>query len=428
MGLGIQGGGFSKGTGGNARISSPGKNDPIDQPFDLKNVEEVGPSRSGVGAAGLEKTEAPVESKQVDGQKKVDLPDVVKGPAKWSMSKDDMFNQLLKLKMPPTRENQEKLMSLLEHGIPASLENFETLNKLMKGKKDSYTLQSSILTMAKGLGDSSKSVSVLSSFLANVAAFPQLENQAQFSLSQLQQVLSQAQKLLGDGLQSGLITVLADMDDAFKTLKKKSQSGGLTIDSRAGLADDFKTLLGFLGGLEKKLEKQPTDDPLLKPLLSAIRAAKEDSYSYLSSLTSQAILSKNNPNMMESQEFMYWQIRNPFLVADRPMDLLIRKEGKNNKRLDPEKTSVVLNFETASLGALSIVLEVNDSKVWTTFHTDKIENEPLIHSFKADFKDRLAALNYELVGVKVTQKKLNIKQMLTPTYDLNHFSRINTEI
>jgi len=151
--------------------------------------------------------------------------------------------------------------------------------------------------------------------------------------------------------------------------------------------------------------------------------------SLLDTFVAQSILSKDSAIQSTTEQFVYWQIPNPMMAKSGVIDILIRKDrDRKKKNLDPNKAKIILKVETPELGEVGIVVDVLENRIWYLFHTDNEYTKEFITKMTEDLKQRMAALNYDLVGFQAIKKRLDVKKVLLPTFNLDHLSRIRTEV
>jgi hypothetical protein len=354
-------------------------------------------------------------------------------PASRPMTKNDVLNQLLKLQVIPTKENQQILLAMLEHGLEASPENFETIQRLVKGNAKASTVKSAIIAQTKGLSQFQKSVDVVAQFLT---AHPQLTEQTQ----KLQQQIAKIQSLFDEmggiikpELLAGLTSLLSDVDEEFKKLTKKAKNKPNTFPKfkHGTLLTDMKSLHDFLGGVISQLAEQHPDNAKIADLQKQIHELKKGLSTLVDTLTSHLIISQNSENISQlaNDKFTYCMLPNVLAENEKDIELLIRKNGQNkDQQIDPNKTQIILKFETEEIGEVAVILDVKDEKIMSTFQSSLEKTQRNISRLIPEFKKSLEAHNYELVGIKNLQKKLNVKKVLFPTTNLDKLSRITTEV
>ncbi len=393
------------------------------KPFALPKTQQANTASE---AAPITKT-APVSS-----------PDTVK-PAESKpipstarpLDKTDIINFLVNFQKSPTQENQTILSYIIQHGLEASLENFDTVTRLLQGKNKPNAPESAVVSVLKGLADVPKSVDILGTFVANNPQIALNLDQVQGALKQLQQSLQQHQGLFDVSLFTGFIGILSTLDDNLKKLNKKAEDGDMALGElkRGELLNDVKVLTEFLGGLEEKIQRENPQDSPLSGVRQNISQLKEKLTGFLDNLTAQVILSKESGvQQLGTDKFMYLQMPNPLTEKPSNIELLIKKDPQKNGALNPAKTRIIAKFDTPDLGELSVTLDVADKKVWYLFYTQNSETKSAVMKLSPELKEQMSALDYEVMGIQAVEKKLDIKKLVLPTLNLDKLSRINAEV
>lgn len=348
------------------------------------------------------------------------------------ITRQDIIDLLFQFQQAPSAENKQILSSMIQRGIPVSAEAIEDIRTLMKGAQRGHAIESAVVSYSKGLKNS-KSVNLMSSFFSKELQLSQGLAQLQGSLGQFSSMLQNNQSLFNAGLFTGLSSIISLMSDDVKKLTEKSKDDTFVFSSlqRSGLLKDTKTLLGFLTGLEKRIERQSKDigqAALFKRSSAALRQALGG---VVDSLTSQIMLSKEGlSHQFNTDLYAYWQIPNPMAQSSLPVDLLIRKDKQGSKReIDTNQTRIVLKFETPELGEVTIIIDLKENKMSYNFQTDNGETKQYITEMSAELKDRMETLDYDMVGLQttVTEKQLDLTELLLPIINLDKVNRIITE-
>lgn len=397
--------------------------------FNPKGVEESQGVNRNIGAPSGISTAEQVSGTENsnDIQKKNEKKDAKKVTAR-PMAEADIVDQLLKLQRPPTPENRQILMAMIQHGIEASEEHFNLISKLKKKSGHAQNnIESAVVTVAKGLGESPKTVDIIAQFLSKNSHFSKQLAQLKQTMASFRASLHVNQSLFETGLLTGLNGILSELDDQLKKLSKKTHDGQVaTMIDRKGLSDSFLTLSGFLGGLKETLGKDA------KPILRPINQFKADIASFVQTLLLQGVLSKDSQthSLGMNERFAFWQLPNPMAAGPKNIDVLIRKRpgGRKKNRFDPNKTRMVMKVETESLGELGISIDVLDKKLWYIFESDRFETQQLVKKMERELLERMTAIDYQTAGIKSVKKKVDIKKLLLPVHRLNSLSRIDTEI
>ena len=404
-----------------AGINIPSNFDPnrIKKPA---SSEELGPVRTkAADAPAIAGESAAAETTQTETKKRPDVHRLY--------NNSDIKNLLVKFNIPLKDPNPQIMTSIMEYGLAASGENFDEIIRLLKGRKDPKSIESAVVTLMKGLKSAPKTVDVLVNFLKGGLQHTGLLTSLNSQLTSFSKILKRSESLMSKGLHEGITSIIGELKSNISKLTKKNKEIDIELLRRKGVLTDIKTFFDFLGGVAKQVAGEDSSD-IKKAFLNGIRDLKKDLEKSLSHLTSQAILSKDSMTQIIGQDdFAYWQLPNPMAQGPKSMELLISKKRKGSQSvIDPQKTRVILKFDTPDLGALAVELDVLDKQVWTKFFTQNNESHPFINKFSADLRDRLQSIDYEMVGFQVKNKPINIKKMLLPTYELDKMSHISTEI
>ncbi len=394
------------------------------------SVEESGrvdsrvaaPGTSGIGSAADSKKAIPLQQ----------TPDSTSPTIARKFRSDDIKSLLVEgLNKPLTQENKQILTTILQYGLDASGDNLDVISRLTQGKNQANAIESSVISLLKGVSDTPKSVDIVSKFLNNQINSTQANKQLSISLSQFQQFFSTLERALPAGLFSNLSEILDGLD---RNLKKQSQINQETalliaLQNKGATVKEFHLFTGLLAGLADQIAQSSPE--LEANYRNQLNQLKESIGKFIESNLSQAIISKENTlHNIGFDEFSYWQIPNPLSENKKPIELLIKRDKNRNKdqKFDPEKTKIVLKCETEDIGELSIIVEITGKKVWYLFFTENLNTKMHIRQTTKDLQTRLAALDYELINVQTMPKKLNIKRLLLPTVNLDKLSRISTQV
>ena len=331
---------------------------------------------------------------------------------------------LLNLKMPPTKGNKEALMGLLKFGLEASRQNIQLIEQLKTGLHSKSSLDSILLAKKKGFEGSTKGVQALDTFLTKNTNISKQLKALILQISKTQVAIKSVENLFSSGLVSGIYSVISDLDKSLKKLQQMQSGKDINID-RVSLVKDLKTFSEFMTGLSSQLNQL---DPAQLLFMNNVNNLQSKISAFLENMLSQVILSHHSASMglTEALNYAYWQIPNPFF-PDESIDLLVSQNSR--KKIDPdEKINIIMKLETPDLGELGIKLDIQDQKLWVVFHTTNGRVKHLIGKLVPDLKDQLGAYNYQIQRVQMLQKRLNIKEFLVPTTNLNNISRVQTEV
>lgn len=345
------------------------------------------------------------------------------------ISRADIVDELVHIQKAPTTDNIQIMSTILQFGLEASASNFETVQTLVKGRKSTNSLESSVASLSKGLAETPRSVDIIGHFLNNQLQINQQLQQLQSAMSQFQLSMNFASTFLDSGLLAGLGAAVSELDDALKKLSKDpNERMDWSELSRGGLIKDFKALYEFIGGLRQKMSQEGMTSALERFLKSST-ALQGGISGFLESLTSQAIMSEQVAQQVGNDRFGYWQFPNPWMQGQAVMELLVRKDPlKKKTEYNTQKTRIIVKFETKDLGEMTVILDVLDKKLWMTVSSDRSDSRQLVTQWIGEFKDQISTHGYELVGLKTTENKIDIKQLLLPKLNLDTLSRINTEV
>lgn len=393
------------------------------------SVEEFQPTNRNVDAA-IKSNSATDIKDATDVKSKTDIPQREPERIARPMQNRDIIDQLLSLNLVPTPDNKEKLLSMLQYGIEASKDQFSKLDELVNAqpKSGKSTIESAVISLSKGLSEIPDTVKMIFQYLTGEASFATGLTQMRDQIKTLMSILQNNHEFLEPSLLAGFASVLGGVDDDFqKRLKQFTKGNASAIASREELANGLATLSGFIEGLIQKKGEAENPTAKLQLFLEKLQGFNRELKGLIDQVMAQAILSKD-PDRMHSfynDRFFYWQIPNPN-DPNNTIELLIKKDA--DKTINPNKTQVILNFETQDLGALGVKVDIVDDKVWYVFHTEDAEVRRHISGLSVDLKARMAGLNYTLVGVQSVSQPLNIKKKLLPTFNLNSFSRVRVDI
>jgi hypothetical protein len=379
----------------------------------IDSAENVAPAKPITAPEGAEKT---VETPRIET--KVE-----------PLSAKHIVDILFDLQLPPTKENKDIITTMIKYGIPATADGVEVVNTLIKGKKKGNALESAVVALSKGLSDNSRSVDLLSSFFSSQLQFSEQLNELKGSILRFQSGLGKFQSLFETGLFAGLSSIVSDLDEELKKFSKKSGDKGITQFSREGLITDLKGMFGFLAGIGKNLERKHGSSDLFQNFKTELHGVRKSLAGMINALVTQVVLSKSS-GFHGLDDYAFFQVPNP-LASDQSkknINLLIKKSKKGKvSEINPEKTRMVIKFETPELGEVAVTIDVSEKKLWYTFQTKEGETKRYIMSMQKDLLDRMSKLDYNVQGIKTLLKKLDLKKLLLPTLDLDKLSRVQAE-
>ncbi|NDC82539.1 flagellar hook-length control protein FliK [bacterium] len=394
------------------------------------SIEEAQGINKNIGAPGSVETTTKVAASKPTTKNDPTSPTQPRETVSRPISRSDIVDQLVQIKHPPTSENIQIMSSILQFGLEASAQNFETVQTLLKGRKANNSLESSVVSVSKGLAEAPRSVDIIGHFLNNQLEISQQFQQLQNAMANFKLNLNWSSELFTTGLLTGLTSILGDLDESLKKFSKSSkEKANWNPASRTELINDFKSMLEFLGGLRQKIGLDHGDSPSAKRILEASQQLQHDISGFLEALTSQAIMSEQIAQTGITDRFGYWQFPNPWMNGKSSIELLIRKDPlKKKTEYNPQKTRVIIKFETQDLGEMCITLDVLDKKVWMQVNTSKTDSRMLLTQWIGEFKEQLSVQNYELAGLQTSDKPISIRNLILPKLNLDNLSRINTEV
>lgn len=418
--------GINFGTGASKR--SPGSSQPIKPASSSEEAQTNTSFSKSIDSADKISPQKPIEAPQ-SADRPVDAPKIETKVE--TLSSRHIVNLLFDLQLQPTKENRDIVTTMIKHGIPVTADGVEVINTLVKGKKKGNALESAVVALSKGLASNSKSVDLLSSFFSSQLQFSEQLSELKGRLLQFQTGLGKFQSLFETGLFSGLSSIVSDLDEQLKKMSKKGSDDKIELSkfSREGLLTDLKAFSGFLAGIYKKLHRTHQQSSLFQKFTAELKSLQGGLSNLMNALTTQAILSKSS-QFHGLDDYVFFQVPNPLASeqSKKNINLLIRKNKRGSEsKIEPDKTRLVIKFETPDLGEVAIIVDVADKKLWYTFQTKEGKTKQVIMSMQKDLQDRMAALNYNVQGVKTLLKKLDLKSLLLPTLDLDNMSRIQAE-
>ena len=427
MGLSINGGGAR---GRNMWDPSlPGGKAPgaagIEKPFSTEEAQSVNKNISAPSPVETAKPVSRTREAAAPEKGQESRPDIAR-----PMEKSDIVSQLLRIQKPPSPENIQILTTLLQYGLEASGQNFEQTQYLLRGQNSTARVESAVASLSKDLGTAPKSVDVLANFFKNPGAMTGQLQQAQVALRHFQQAMSWGQQLFDPGLMAGLASILTELDDQFKLWTNRGEEIlDLTKLQRSAMIQDGKALMSFLSGLQEKLVVSGQHQtPAGKAFLENLAMLRERLTGFTESLLSHEILSvQQGGTGVSSDSYLYFQVPNMLHGHHYPIELLLKKNHKKKKSVNPEKTTIVLKCVTPDMGEVSVVLDVEEKNLVMTVYADRSDTRESVLRWVGDLKNRFESLDYQLKRVQTLAKRLDIKRMLLPLINLNTLSRISAE-
>ncbi|MGE4169390.1 MAG: flagellar hook-length control protein FliK [Candidatus Margulisiibacteriota bacterium] len=427
MGIGITPGGL----GANSQGLNVPRVAPVGKPPETENAQ-----RSAINVSSTSSAPAPASTQAVTQT----APATETKPAQPTkpqsevvpMSRSDLVAHAMQLQVQTSATNLQILETMVQHNLAPSKENFDQVARVLKGNTGITDIEAAVVTVEKGLGSNNRSAESVSSFLTNMAKMTEQFQTTQTALSQLKSIIQNNQQLIGSGLVASISALAGSMDDEIQKLLKKSSDSedqlNLQIFDRGKWVSDLEAMRGFMAGLEKNVDKAESN-AVPASLKESLQSVQKQLTGLTNTLVSQLVLSKESPFVTFGKDtYMYWQIPNPFVAKPSNIDILIKRDPKKRKGVDPQKTKLAIKLETPDLGEVAIVVELSDQRVWYIFNTDNEETRQEITRMNVDLKERMKSLNLDLVGFKTAFKKLDIKKMLMPVVNLDSIVRIQAEV
>ena len=341
-----------------------------------------------------------------------------------SINQQDIRQGLLSLNKLPSEANTRIMMEILAHGLPASAEVFDAIEQFGKGKTKGNKLESSVISYSKGLGANTKSVNLISDFLAHNVQMSTVMTQFLARLERFRGSMSNYRNILNPELFTGISSIVGDFLKDMKLLKKKTDKFDLKaiLSKEGSLVQDLKYLQEFLKGVQQNLSgKNSLMAEDLKQLLARVVS---DSSSLHDVLLTQLVLSKNPQNAQIADNFFhYWLIPNPFVQGARDIEMMVAKDKENLKRINPDQTKIVLKCETSQLGTLTIIIEIDGKQMVQKIYSSKELTRQFVVDYTPDLKKSMADLNYNLTAVK-PYKKFNSEYLSHSSFVLSFSSKM----
>tara|TARA_B100000427_G_scaffold23784_1_gene17694 strand:- start:1569 stop:2759 length:1191 start_codon:yes stop_codon:yes gene_type:complete len=363
------------------------------------------------------------QSKSVD-QPATKTPEYVR-----SLNSQDISQALLNLQKAVTPENKQILTTMLLYGVETSPEAFDLVEQAVKGSKKGNKLEASVIAYSKGLNANSKAVDLISKFLSHNMQFSRGLASLSSGLNQLKNGLSGFNAFLDPSLVAGVAGFLDDFIEDTKGLKKHADNLDIKglFSKQTDLIQDLRYLKDFFKGIEKKLSS--SNNLIADNLKEVIKKVEKQATEFHDVLLTQLILSKSPGNQQIAEEFFhYWMIPNPMATKAKDIQIMVSKDPKNKKKINPYKTKIVMKCETSDLGDLTIIIEIDDKKMAYKIYTSSELTKKFVIDEAPELKKSMEAMNYEVTTIQALKKVINIEKLLLPTVNLNTIKRISTEV
>lgn len=353
-----------------------------------------------------------------------------------ALSKTDISTQLVQLGLSASKENVAVANNMLQHGLELSTDNFNNLFKMMKGKgAGSLTQKSAMIALTKGLEDQPGAVKSLETFFGKNPQISKQMQTMQTALASFRSAIFGGKNLLSPQLSSQLIQLVANMDDKFKKLLNGDTSKESITEQmmRDGSVKDLGAFKSLLMGIAKKLNnvKNPNMAKEAKQLGKSFLGMARHTDEMLQNLTAQSILSKPGArqDVAMPDKFAYWQIPNALAETASSIEILIKRdESKKNKEINPNKTQIIIKIETEELGEITIIIEIEDKKIWYVFNNDSEAVRSFINQNSVVLKERMGSLNWDVKGIQAVSRKVDLKKFLVPTINVDRLKRVSAEV
>ncbi len=389
----------------------------------VKSDEQVQERKFSVAAPS--KTTAPTQTPEL--AKPRDTPVVPKPTVSRPVSPGDIADHLVSMGFPPTTRNTETVSALLKYGVEASKSLMEMVQSKV-GDGSARSIEAAVVSLSKGLGADPKSIDLLSQFLRDPTSITSSIKAAQQATQQFIQILNRSTLMLDPGLFSALSALFPKYEKELAKMTGEAHTSR-TLErlqvSRGALGDDTDAILRLVSGLEQQLSR--TAGPRSE-LLGSLSEMKKQLSGLLGQLALQGILSKDPETaaMWLNDRYFYWQLPNP--LGAGAIDILIKKDTKKKSGMNPSKTRLVVQFDTPDLGQIGVIVDVADTKIWYSFHSETSGTQQLILQHLVALKDRMEALNYQVISLNAYHRKVDLKKLLLPTLSLDRLHRVQTEV
>lgn len=339
-----------------------------------------------------------------------------------SYSVQQLVNVLLSLGIQPRQENVQLATLMVQHGIELTAENFTFVKQaaMMAGGVDALSNQlASMVAISRGVADNPVALNALCQFLAKN---PQIANQ----LMNLQQVLANLTTAFNQltNLPPALQGQLAALSQSIGGLDQKIARGEI---GRGELAKDARALKALLNGMEgmiNKAQNQPGGQAAARALAQANQQTEE----MLQNVLASSIFSQPKVNTDTSQPNIYYA-QMPNLSGQTPAqaEILIKREDRGKKKINPRKTVLILGLDALVLGKLAIEIGVDEKKLDFKFTTALEEANSMIRGNFTDLRERLEKKGYESQRLRVVTEppKTDFRQYLLPVINLEDLRRVS---
>ena len=376
----------------------------------------------------------PIAPEQIAAQQEVETvssPDIKKKEVyRRLINSEDISKHLLLLNKPINMKNRQILMTMLQHGVQASPENFDKIENMIKNKKEGNYIESSVIAFSKGFGGNSRGIELISGFLSHKNMMFQSFLKAETGLKNLLLFLNTHKGTDPASLLFAFAAVSHDVLIEFKKFKEmieKRKTQKVLAKSKEFI-NDLKFYNEFVSGLQYKLEGQDSIDSQSKSLLNHLKSIKKSFSEFYNSLLTPSVVSKTPDYFDVNQElFHYWMIPNPYVKGNKDFELLISKDKQNNKKFNEKKATILIKCETGDMGELTIHVTVDEKKCFYKFYSKNEKVRSFVLDHTGDLKKSMESINFQLTGMQVLKKEDVLKKLIFPIFNIDEITRISTE-
>lgn len=350
-----------------------------------------------------------------------------------SLSKADISAQLVSMGIPSSSDNVQLASKMLMHGLELSQDNFSNLFKMMKNGSGSGTQQSALIALSKGLS-SEAAVKTLDGFMANNPKMTSEMQLFQTAMNNFKTALLTGKNMMQPQIINNLLSILSKMDDKYKKMLEgnMSKEDMLQLMDRDGMMKELRAFKGLLAGVSHKMmQGNAKMSKSAKQLGKAFSGMARYTDKLLMNLGAHSILSRpsGKQDVALNEKYAYWQIPNSLADSPKNIDILIKRdENGKKKQFDASKTRIILKIETDDLGEITIMIDVEEKKIWYIFNTDDDAIKEFVNKNSILLKERMGLLNWEVQGVQAVKRKIDMKKYIVPTINVDSLKRVSAEV
>ncbi|MFC1770253.1 flagellar hook-length control protein FliK [Candidatus Margulisiibacteriota bacterium] len=381
-------------------------------------------------ATPKEKIEPTPHKKKADTMAQALKPESYSRP----ITREDIINLLISIKQQPSVKNQLIASTLLQQGLEVSEKNFAKVARFSNMENIPNIIKSIVLALTRGL-DSFKSADMISKFLLNDTQLASQLQKATAALKNYSTIFQFSRELFNPQLFNSFAAVISEMNEELQKWMKQSGKDSKSLRQfisldKGKMVSSLKSFYELLGGIGQKIaDPNIQQQPIAQSLSEQIQNLKKEILSTIEAISTQAVLSKDSI-LHNVNNYFYFQFPNPDAQPPGDIDLLIKKSnGKKAGAIDPENTTLILRLETTDLGEIYTKIDVKpNKKISFTFQTDRTEVKQEILSSASNLKETMEEIGYTMVGFHTARIKLDVKKEIFPSFDLDSFPRIKTEV